>query len=265
MSTSFDSGPEKIKNALKPEADEKPLILQFSSSEEATLLEESNTQKANANTLFGSGDYSSAIQGYLKALSSCPVYFGYDVAVLHSNIAACHLKLRDWKATASAATEALESLDQLDPPAENQRPGEETHAQVEEVNEKTAVKIDALARSGRNRDDIQKIRTKALLRRAKARKEIGGWAALQGSEEDYRRLSAMPNLSPLDHKIVQNALRLLPQRLEEAKQKEMGEMVGKLKQLGNGILKPFGLSTDNFNFVKDETSGGYSMQFNQNT
>jgi len=63
---------------------------------------------------------------------------------------------------------------------------------------------------------------------------------------------------------VQKALRQLPPRLEEAKQKEMSEMVGKLKQLGNGILKPFGLSTDNFNMVKDEKTGGYSLQFNQN-
>jgi hypothetical protein len=35
MSTSFHSEPEKTKNALKPEADEQPSTLQFSSEEEA--------------------------------------------------------------------------------------------------------------------------------------------------------------------------------------------------------------------------------------
>jgi hypothetical protein len=52
--------------------------------------------------------------------------------------------------------------------------------------------------------------------------------------------------------------------LEEAKQAEMGEMMGKLKQLGNGILKPFGMSTDSFNMIKDEKTGGYNLSFGQN-
>ncbi|TVY12884.1 Tetratricopeptide repeat protein 1 [Lachnellula arida] len=73
----------------------------------------------------------------------------------------------------------------------------------------------------------------------------------------------MPNLSVGDRKIVQQQLVKIPPRRKAAQEEEMGEMMGKLKGLGNSILKPFGLSTDNFNMVKDEKSGGYSMNFNQ--
>ena len=58
-------------------------------------------------------------------------------------------------------------------------------------------------------------------------------------------------------------MRDLPPRVEEAKGKEMGEMMGKLKELGNGILKPFGLSTDMFKAKQDPVSGGWSLGFDQ--
>lgn len=110
-----------------------------------------------------------------------------------------------------------------------------------------------------------------------------GWSmALAHLGTDYKQLSKMPNLPATDKKIVQRQLVLLPPRTKAAQEKEMGEMMGKLKQvsccstnqflcclivnlmqLGNGILKPFGLSTDNFQMIKDEKSGGYSMNFNQ--
>ena len=41
----------------------------------------------------------------------------------------------------------------------------------------------------------------------------------------------MPALPPQDKRIVQKALQTLPPRLEQAKQKEMGEMMGKLKEV----------------------------------
>jgi hypothetical protein len=73
----------------------------------------------------------------------------------------------------------------------------------------------------------------------------------------------LDDLSSLDRKTVRDALGTLPRRVEEAQQNEMGEMMGKLKELGNGILKPFGLSTENFSMAKDQSTGGYNMSFQQ--
>jgi tetratricopeptide (TPR) repeat protein len=245
----------------------------FPPDEEKRLLEESNTEKASANKAFTTGEYNGAIQSYEKALAVCPNYLEYDIAVLRSNIAACHLKLTEWKQAVESATQALEALDRLDPPP----PKEPTDSReigagqissggiVGEIDDSTEILLDALTRTSHSINDVHKLRTKALLRRAKARHEVGGWASLQGSLEDYQALAKPPNqLSSLDMKAVIAALKKLPKELEEAKNTEMADMMGKLKQLGNGILKPFGLSTENFQFNKDESSGGYSMNFNQN-
>jgi tetratricopeptide (TPR) repeat protein len=250
----------------KPDATEVATPEIFPPEEEKRLLDESNTEKASANKTFTSGEYNGAIQGYEKALAVCPTYLEYDIAVLRSNIAACHLRLEEWKQAVESATQALEALDRIDPPAPKEGGKEEAAGggAIAEVDDTTELYLDALARTGHTINDVHKLRTKALLRRAKARHQVGGWSSLQGSLEDYQALSKPPHqLSSLDQKAVQAALRKLPGQLDEAKNTEMADMMGKLKQLGNGILKPFGLSTENFQFTKDEKSGGYSMNFNQ--
>lgn len=76
-------------------------------------------------------------------------------------------------------------------------------------------------------------------------------------------MSRIASLTPTDKKTVDAALRSIPPKLEKAKQAEMGEMMGKLKELGNGLLKPFGLSTDSFSMKQDPATGGYNMSFGQ--
>ena len=59
------------------------------------------------------------------------------------------------------------------------------------------------------------------------------------------------------------AVRDLPAKIEERNEKMKEEMMDNLKKLGNMVLKPFGLSTNNFKMEQNE-NGSYNIQFQQN-
>lgn len=174
--------------------------------------------------------------------------------MLKSNIAACHLKLDDWKAAIESATAALDALDRLTPKNSNDDPNTEDvdHGvvEIEAKGPEAEKELADLEMNDRRREDIRRIRAKALMRRARAKSEQGGWGSLQGAEEginlaithvhfallsiypvDYRELAQMSNLPAQDKKIVQSALSSLPSRINVAKEREMGEMMGKLKEV----------------------------------
>ncbi|KAI4249825.1 MAG: hypothetical protein LQ352_005549, partial [Teloschistes flavicans] len=188
-----------------PGSGEEAEATRFSPEEEATLLSQSHTEKAEANELFKSAQYSQAISVYDRALASVPNYLEYEIAVLKSNVAACHLKLADWKAAVDEATKSLEALDRLDPPPPpppSSSTKKDEHAAVDGVKGKEGdddddggvveladddgdegEALEKLREDDRRKDDVRRIRIKALMRRARARTEQAGWGNLQGALE----------------------------------------------------------------------------------
>lgn len=83
---------------------------------------------------------------------------------------------------------------------------------------------------------------------------------LDESLEDFKKVLELDsNCTEARQAIVR-----LPVKINERNEKLKEEMLGKLKDLGNMILKPFGLSTNNFQMQQDPSTGSYSVNFNQN-
>ncbi|XP_077183347.1 tetratricopeptide repeat protein 1 [Paroedura picta] len=98
---------------------------------------------------------------------------------------------------------------------------------------------------------------KALLRRAELYEKT---EKLDEALEDYKNVLEK---DPAVHQAREACLRL-PRQIEERNEKLKKEMLGKLKDLGNFVLRPFGLSTDNFQVKQDSATGSYSINFVQN-
>lgn len=118
--------------------------------------------------------------------------------------------------------------------------------------------------------EIDPSHTKALRRRADANAKLGTWSSLTSAQEgehpntssvsdvDYTKIINLPT-SP-EKAAATGALRELPEKIKLQQEKEKNEMLGKLKELGDGILGKFGLSTDMFKFDQQE-GGGYNLRF----
>lgn len=97
---------------------------------------------------------------------------------------------------------------------------------------------------------------KALLRRASLYEETD---KLDESLEDYRKVLELE----AGNSEARSATVRLPPKIAERNERLKEEMMGKLKDLGNMILRPFGLSTQNFEMKQDPQTGSYSINFNQ--
>jgi hypothetical protein len=159
-------------------------IERYSPSEEASLVAESDTLRKSANNLFTVSDFTGAITGYERALAQLPSYLDFEIAVLRSNITACFLQLKEWKSCIEQADKGLQCLEDYEKEeAESETKGQEDR--IVEIADDEVVEegIVEETKARHTKDEVQKIRIKLLLRRAKARVESGGWAALNGAVE----------------------------------------------------------------------------------
>ncbi|EPQ29698.1 uncharacterized protein PFL1_02918 [Pseudozyma flocculosa PF-1] len=106
----------------------------------------------------------------------------------------------------------------------------------------------------------QPLYVKALHRRSLANIQIDTLASLSSALEDQKLLLTLPDLPASTRPSIQKSIADLEPRVGELAEKEKQEMLTKLKGIGNSLLGTFGLSTDNFQFVKQD-NGGYSMNF----
>ncbi|NXP03393.1 TTC1 protein, partial [Thinocorus orbignyianus] len=98
---------------------------------------------------------------------------------------------------------------------------------------------------------------RALLRRAELYEKT---EKLDEALEDYKAILEKDPSVPQ----AREACMRLPRQIEERNEKLKKEMLGKLKDLGNLVLRPFGLSTENFQIKQDSSTGSYSINFVQN-
>ncbi|XP_038070731.1 tetratricopeptide repeat protein 1-like [Patiria miniata] len=105
--------------------------------------------------------------------------------------------------------------------------------------------------------ELNPLYLKVVLRRAQAYELTD---KLEDSLKDYQRAL---ELDPGCYEARAACMRL-PDQIKERNEKLKEEMMSKLKDLGNLCLRPFGLSTNNFQFNQDPATGSYSVNFNQN-
>lgn len=106
--------------------------------------------------------------------------------------------------------------------------------------------------------DLNPTYVKALLRRAQIYHQMKD--KLDEALKDYQ---SVLELDPkcAEALVASNELKV---EINERNEKLKTEMMSKLKDLGNLVLRPFGLSTDNFKMTQNDQTGGYSLNFQNN-
>ena len=192
--------------------------------------------KQQGNELFKQGEHSRSLDLYTQALRLCPLDRKEARAILYANRAAAKAKLDRKQSALEDCTKALEYNPHYLKALLRYRTTGWTTVAVVQTPLSNHLSI--------------------FTRRANLYEETD---KLDESLEDYRKVL---ELEPGNGE-AQSAQVRLPPKIAERNERLKEEMMGKLKDLGNMILRPFGLSTQNFEMKQDPQTGSYSINFNQ--
>ncbi|XP_043269011.1 tetratricopeptide repeat protein 1 isoform X1 [Venturia canescens] len=216
--------------------------------EKRKLRDEADVLKNEGNTFFKAGEYTKAHTSYTEGLQICPLAYAEERAILYANRAAAkmkHMVQKDQILT-------MFKDENLNMQNVSKNSNFVFFNKIFNQEDKEPAIADCTKAIELNPKYL-----KAYLRRAQLHEETN---KLDNALEDFKKIL---ELDP-SHSEANHAVRRLPPLIEEANEKLKAEMLGKLKDLGNLVLKPFGLSTNNFELQQDPNSGGYSVKFNQN-
>ncbi|KAG8736055.1 hypothetical protein FRC10_009859, partial [Ceratobasidium sp. 414] len=200
-------------------------IGEFTEAEILELIESAEASKAEGNKLYVNDKWEEAKQSYSHGLTRVPKRKPPPSSSVPSNPTP--------KTKEGPAREEGEKVE-APPPTELEKRAASLRAQLNcnigaccvRINDhEGAVKASLL-------DDPKYV--KALQRRASSNESIGSWSALSSAESDYTTLLEI--LPPSSQPPIRLALVRLKPRVEEAKERETGEMMGKLKDIGDSIL-----------------------------